>query len=91
MTVQSRFHEYKFRKFGRWFGLGILFLGMAVEPGFPQLPTATILGVVKDASGAVVPGATLTVRNPDTLDTNVEDFHGKTQKEDSAHVQALES
>src|SRR5579885_2426281 len=31
-----------------------------------QLPTATILGVVKDSSGAVVPGVTLTARNVDT-------------------------
>jgi hypothetical protein len=34
-----------------------------------QLPTATILGVVKDTSGAVVPGATLTARNTDTGQT----------------------
>jgi hypothetical protein len=31
-----------------------------------QLPTGTILGVANDDSGAVVPGATVTVRNVDT-------------------------
>jgi hypothetical protein len=31
-----------------------------------QLPTGTILGQVKDSSGAVVPGATVTIRNVDT-------------------------
>src|SRR5438034_11353980 len=33
---------------------------------FAQLPTGTILGVVKDTSGAVIPGASLTVTNIDT-------------------------
>ena len=31
-----------------------------------QLPTGTILGVVKDPSGAVVPGAKITAVNTDT-------------------------
>jgi hypothetical protein len=34
-----------------------------------QLPTATILGVVKDSSGAVVPDTTLTARNVETGQT----------------------
>ena len=38
-------------------------------PSFAQLPTGTILGVVKDATGAVVPEATITVRNTDTGQT----------------------
>src|SRR5437870_13523138 len=33
---------------------------------FAQLPTGTILGVVKDSSGAVIPAASLTVTNIDT-------------------------
>jgi len=36
---------------------------------FAQLPTATILGVVRDATGAVVPQAGLTARNVDTGQT----------------------
>jgi hypothetical protein len=34
-----------------------------------QLPTATILGVVKDSTGAIVPGAELSARNTDTGQT----------------------
>jgi len=45
------------------FLLGI-FLGAAAS--FAQVPTATILGTVQDASGAVVPQATLTARNVET-------------------------
>src|SRR5262245_811364 len=33
---------------------------------FAQLPTGTVLGVVKDPSGAVVPGASITLTNMDT-------------------------
>src|SRR5439155_15361339 len=32
---------------------------------FAQLPTGTILGVVKDSSGAVIPGASVTITNID--------------------------
>jgi len=35
-------------------------------PALAQLPTATILGTVKDASGASVPNVKLTIRNVDT-------------------------
>src|SRR3984893_19447892 len=39
---------------------------LAAIPVAAQLPTGTILGTVKDSSGASVPGATVTVRNTDT-------------------------
>jgi hypothetical protein len=47
--------------------LGCVLLVLAVvSVGLAQLPTATVLGIVKDASGAVVPAATVTARNVDT-------------------------
>jgi Carboxypeptidase regulatory-like domain len=39
---------------------------LAVIPSLAQLPTATILGNVKDSSGASVPSAIVTARNTDT-------------------------
>jgi len=47
----------------------LLCVGLFVSVGLAQLPTATILGVVKDSSGAVVPGSTLTARNVETGQT----------------------
>lgn len=43
----------------------VLILSVAMVAG-AQLPTGTILGVVKDSSGAAVPGATMTAINVDT-------------------------
>lgn len=46
------------------------FVGLAVLAAtvnlYAQTTTATILGVIRDASGAVVPGATVTIKNTDT-------------------------
>ena len=39
---------------------------LAAIPVLAQLPTGTILGTVKDSSGASIAGATVTVRNTDT-------------------------
>src|SRR5438128_11221786 len=47
------------------FVLGLV-LFVAAVPVFAQLPTGTILGTVKDASGALVPGATVTAQNVET-------------------------
>jgi hypothetical protein len=51
-----------------WFVVALLVLA-ATPALLAQLPTAAILGVVKDTSGAVVPGATLTARNTETGQT----------------------
>src|SRR5258708_6155536 len=47
------------------FVLGLV-LFVAAVPVFAQLPTGTILGTVKDPSGAVIPRATVTAQNVDT-------------------------
>ena len=44
----------------------IIFYFLLAPAAPAQLPTATILGVVKDASGAVIPEAKLTARSVDT-------------------------
>ena len=47
----------------------IFLLLVSASMAVAQLPTATILGVVKDSSGSVVPDAKLTARNVDTGQT----------------------
>jgi hypothetical protein len=47
-----------------WFVL-FLFSGLG-PPSFAQVTTGTILGVVKDETGAVIAGATITIRNIET-------------------------
>lgn len=52
-----------------WSGRGKLFAGLSflclsnASLNWAQMPTATILGVVKDKSGAAVPGAAVTAHN----------------------------
>lgn len=45
------------------------FLFLLTMPASAQLPTGTILGVVKDSSGAVVPGAAVTIQSIETNQT----------------------
>jgi hypothetical protein len=44
----------------------VLLILAGVSMAVAQLPTATILGTVKDSSGAIVAGARLTAHNTDT-------------------------
>ncbi len=58
--------------------LCLAFFALGVVSAVAQIPTATILGVVKDTSGAVLPGVTLTARNTETgmTRTTVTDTNG---------------
>src|SRR5262245_14520952 len=47
-------------------GVTVLGLVLALAPAMAQEVTAGIYGIVQDASGAVIPGAALSVRNVDT-------------------------
>ena len=45
----------------------LTFVMVAVaSSAFAQLPAATILGTVRDSSGGIIPGATLTATNTET-------------------------
>src|SRR5688572_1211187 len=63
--------------------LGVLVLLAALLPApvFAQFDTSTVLGTVKDSSGAVVPGATITLKNVQTgiSSTAVTDAEGSYQ------------
>jgi hypothetical protein len=49
------------------FSLAVAFvLPVSAVLAFAQLPTGTILGVVRDATGAVLPGSSVTLRNANT-------------------------
>ena len=51
-----------------WITASVIFI-IAVSVSLAQMPTATILGAVRDASGAVIPGVSLTARNLETGQT----------------------
>ena len=50
----------------RWLVATALVASLLAIPVSAQLPTGTILGTVKDTSGGVVAGATVTVQNTET-------------------------
>ncbi|MBI4445490.1 MAG: TonB-dependent receptor [Acidobacteria bacterium] len=47
-------------------GLVLLFFGFTASPILAQATTGTILGVVKDSTGGVLPGVSVTTKNVDT-------------------------
>jgi Carboxypeptidase regulatory-like domain/TonB dependent receptor-like, beta-barrel len=66
--------EHKRQTANRLIGLlagTALSLLVLIIPVMAQVPTGTIRGTVKDSSGAIVAGATITVRNEDTNQTRV--------------------
>ena len=60
---QAKGTEEILRRTGRTATRLLALMGLGTALGFAQLPTATILGTVKDSTGAVVPDTTVTVRN----------------------------
>lgn len=62
MKIQVAMNGNLFR--GTW--VVALILLLAAIPVLAQVPTGTIMGVVKDSSGAVVAGATVTILSPET-------------------------
>jgi hypothetical protein len=67
METQGRVGKDRFgvRSYTMFWALGLI-LFLAIVPVFAQLATGTILGVVKDASGGTVAGASITVSNMET-------------------------
>ena len=52
--------------------LQVLFIILILSgPVYAQVSTGTILGVVQDSSGAVIPGVSVTVKNLNTSDVTV--------------------
>ncbi|OFW37765.1 MAG: hypothetical protein A3J28_01850 [Acidobacteria bacterium RIFCSPLOWO2_12_FULL_60_22] len=64
MCIQNENTGKRYRQSARLRILVGVLIGAA--SAVAQLPTATVLGVVKDSSGAVVPGASLAIRNVET-------------------------
>src|SRR2546427_7591618 len=54
------------RSFGRFATAIVVLIALPTCLVFAQTSTATILGVVKDTSGALVPGVSITVKHTDT-------------------------
>lgn len=63
---QAKGSEKILRRTGQTATRLLALMGLGTSLGFAQLPTATILGTVKDSTGAVVPDTTVMVRHMDT-------------------------
>ena len=62
-----------FRQFVRLTGALALLALLGVPPGWAQLTTANLTGVVADPGGAVIPGATVVLKNADTGEERQQD------------------
>src|SRR3990167_11060770 len=72
MTVGARAQNPLGLRICRTVVLSVCLVGACLacaSAAWAQLPTATILGVVKDSSGAVVPEAKMTARSTETGQT----------------------
>jgi hypothetical protein len=58
--------EYSFRRASVRVLLALTLVTGAATPLFPQASTGTVVGTIKDQSGAVVPGAAVTITNKST-------------------------
>src|SRR5262245_378067 len=57
------------RAFGRFVPAIVVLIALGRCPVFSQTATATIMGVVQDTSGALIPGVSITVKHTDTGQT----------------------
>src|SRR2546425_1921365 len=61
-----RRRDVSLRSFGRFAAAIVVLIALPTCLVFAQTSTATILGVVKDTSGALVPGVSITIKHTDT-------------------------
>ena len=66
----------------RWTGVlvGVCALIFGVSAGFAQVDTGTILGTVKDQTGAVLPDAKVTITNQGTAEQVIPPRRGRTAR-----------
>src|SRR5262245_18839772 len=66
------------RSFGRFVIAIVVLIALPTCPVFAQTSTATILGVVKDTTGALIPGVNITVKHTESglLRTGVSNENG---------------
>ena len=57
------------RAFGRFVTAIVLLIALGTCLSFAQTSTATILGVVRDASGALIPGVNISVKHTESGQT----------------------